>query len=191
MCVCKKCVGFLFTFSCSSPRGLSYVSLNHLSPPLHAKISPKINCQRVAQMKKYELKNIVHECVCVCAWVCKHPTCVCSCRCVIPQYAYAAIWQWWSLPCQNTHSRTHTYIPDTQANISVNETGGPLLPRVHTALSVTVTAGEERARMQRVNKIEKGKNGKDRSRGEGEGQRSGGYCSLPLLFPPAENGYLH
>lgn len=50
----------------------------------------------------------------------------------------------------HAHTRTHiyTYIPDTQSNISVNETGGPLLHWVHTALSVTVTAGIERVRKQ-------------------------------------------
>lgn len=91
-----------------------------------------------------------------------------------------------------THAHARGYIPDTQSNISVNETGGPLLHRLHTALSVTVTAGEERAKKQRVNKIvkeekkrrkKKEKDGSKRGRG---GQRSGGYCSLPLLFPPLQ-----
>lgn len=57
--------GFLLHFLFSHE-----VSLNHLSPPLHAKTSPKINCQWGAQMKKYELKILgmsvyvcVHECI--------------------------------------------------------------------------------------------------------------------------------
>ena len=68
--------------------------------------------------------------------------------------------------------------------------GEPLLHRLHTALSVTVTAGEERVRKQEESqqdrekkKVKKGEGWKQRRRG---GQRSGGYCSLPLLFPPLQ-----
>lgn len=96
-----------------------------------------------------------------------------------------------------THAHARGYIPDTQSNISVNETGGPLLHRLHTALSVTVTAGEERAKKQRVNKIVKGKKKRRKKRrrmeareeGEGRGVVDTAHCHC--YSPPAENGHLH
>lgn len=96
-----------------------------------------------------------------------------------------------------THAHARGYIPDTQSNISVNETGGPLLHRLHTALSVTVTAGEERAKKQRVNKIVKEKK-KAKKKGEGWKQERKGRAEewwilliAIVIPPPAENGHLH
>lgn len=79
---------------------------------------------------------------------------------------------------------TYTHIPDTQSNISVNETGGPLLHRVLTALSVSVTAGEERARKHRINKIEKGEKG-ERMEAEKKGRAEEWWILLiAIVIPP-------
>lgn len=96
-------------------------------------------------MKKYELKILGMS-----VYVCVH-------ECIPPAFVPADVSHHSTLmqlfgSDGRSHVKTciHTHTPDTQSNISVNETGGPLLHRVHTALRVSVTAGEERARKHRT-----------------------------------------
>lgn len=101
-CVCayRKCVGLLLHFppvSLPIRPPLRVTESPSFSPSPCKKYQPKINCQRVAQMKEYEVEILclsVSVSVCVCVYECVSvPPCVCSCRCVTPQYAYAVIWQ--------------------------------------------------------------------------------------------------
>ncbi len=159
------------------------MSLN-LSPYLYAKISPKINCQRVAQMKKYELKIL-----CMSVYVCVY-----ECVSIPPVFVLADVSHRSTLmrlfgsdgPSHvktHTHTCTHTYIPDTQSNISVNETGGPLLHRVHTALSVTVTAGGERERKQSQQDRKREKRGRIEAERKGRAEEWW-ILLIAIVIPP-------
>lgn len=100
---------YIFLFFPIRPQ-LQDVSLN-LSPPLQAKISPKINCQRLAQMKKYELKIL-----CMSVYVCVY-----ECVSIPPVFVLADVSHRSTLMQlfgsdgrshvkTHTHGHTHTYL---------------------------------------------------------------------------------
>lgn len=110
------------------------------------------------------------ECVCVCKSTQASHLHLFLPMCHTTVCSYLAV----MVPPMSKHASTH--IPYTQSNISVNETGGPLLHRVHTVLSVSVTAGEERAREHRSSSRERGKKDGSPEEGEGRGVVDTAHC---------------
>lgn len=170
------------------------VSLNTIfSSTIYAAMPPKNKLSESCSDEEIWTENVrvsvsVYMCVCVSV-----PPAVVSNRRVTPRCAYAVIWQWLSLLCQNRHTCTHihkhtyTCIPDTQSNIGVNETRAPVLHWVHTALHVTLSAGwGERVRTAESTRLLKqGKKGRTEAKRKGRAEEWW-ILLIAIVIPPLQ-----
>lgn len=161
-------------FSCF-PKG---VAISSFSPAPCKNFTQNKLSDRCLDEEIWTEKNIVHNCARLNAKashrrffslpVCHTTVCLC---------AYLAV----MVAPLSKHA--YTLMADTQSNISVNETGGPLLYWVHTALSVSVTAGEEREHRRSTESTRQEKKG-ERMEAEGRGAEEWWILLIAIVIPP-------